>query len=253
MVDFTRRKVFAADDWGFSPGINDGILELAKRGWLASVSCVANAKFLMHGLKDLIECMKYGMKFSLHLNLTYGQPLLGYQKVPSLCAGSGFASHRELMWRCLLGKLKRGEIAGEFKAQMSRLREVGIPVTSLDGHHHIHLLPCVARSLDDALVREGITEIRVLNDPSHFFSWLQTQYFKAFILRKGPALVDCHYLRPRHLQTVHGFRRKLGKAAGRPVLVHPALYNDFLASDMMDELRDYRVHELKTILKYLNE
>ena len=46
---------FAADDWGLSPAINLGILELARRGWLRSVSLIANAPFLHERLDELLE------------------------------------------------------------------------------------------------------------------------------------------------------------------------------------------------------
>jgi len=248
-------RLFAADDWGFSPAINDGVLRLAREGWLASVSCAANTKFLNHGLEELLSHGQSGVKFSLHLNFTYGRPLLGAAAVPSLCERDQFVSHRELMRRSWRGHLDPAEITAEFRAQLKCLREAGIPVTSVDGHHHIHLLPAIARVLVDVLPEEGLREIRVLNDRAHLPSWLQTQYFKLRLARANPKLnlTECHYLRPRHLRAKARFARKLARSAGHPLLVHPALENDFQASGMTDGLRDYRVHELKTILNYMTD
>jgi predicted glycoside hydrolase/deacetylase ChbG (UPF0249 family) len=255
LVDFTRRNVFAADDWGFSPGINAGILELAKRGWLATVSCVANSPYLTHRLDELLDCLKFGTKVSLHLNLTYGKPLLAAERVGSLCGPDGhFFSHHELMRRCFSLRLRGEEVKAEFQAQIQELRRHLIPVTGLDGHHHVHLLPCVIRSLNDAPAREGLSEIRLMSDYEHPWSYLQTLVFKAFQARGSSLRRErCFYLRPRHLRTLTSFRRKLSQARGVPLLVHPALYNDFQSSGMMDDLRDVRVEELKKILHYLNE
>jgi predicted glycoside hydrolase/deacetylase ChbG (UPF0249 family) len=248
---------FAADDWGLSPAINAGILELAQRGWLRSVSLMANAPFLTERLDELLAFQD--MAFSLHLNFTYGKPLEPAEDVGSLVdALSGeFYSHRRLILRGFSGRLRPEDVLREFEAQLRRLRCENVPVTGVDGHHHVHLLPGVAGPLHDALLRRGLSRLRMMTDRRHRASYLQTMLFKHFIAPRprssALSFEECRYLLPRDLRSRADFHGKLRAAGTAPLLVHPALYNDFADSGMLDQLQNERVHEFKSILKYLND
>src|SRR6185436_15670844 len=97
----------------------------------------------------LDELLKTGARLSLHLNLTYGQPLSPPEEVASLVDSTtgSFWSHRQLILRGFSRRVKAGHVQREFTAQLARLREEKIPVTGVDGHHHVHLLPGVAGAL----------------------------------------------------------------------------------------------------------
>jgi predicted glycoside hydrolase/deacetylase ChbG (UPF0249 family) len=248
------QKIFAADDWGFSPAINEGILRLAEKGWLRSVSCAANSAFLMHGLESLRGFVhSSGVRVALHFNLTYGPALKTAD--PSLIdpATGRFHSHRRLMLRTMCGQIEAASVVEEFEAQLRHLRETDLPVDQMDGHHHVHLLPCIASALQPLLKKAGIRRLRVLRDRQHLFSFAQTEFFRRFIDRKHAELEMCDYLRPRHLRSRESLLRKLEASAPRALLVHPALYDDFAESGMTDAMRGYRVHELKTVMKILDE
>ncbi|OFZ33485.1 MAG: hypothetical protein A2070_14735, partial [Bdellovibrionales bacterium GWC1_52_8] len=63
----------SADDWGISRGVNEGILELIKKGVVRRVSLMADGKFLKHELAALLALQKKGqVSLGLHYNLTYG-------------------------------------------------------------------------------------------------------------------------------------------------------------------------------------
>src|SRR4051812_8488214 len=114
------KKIFAADDWGFSPAINEAILEFARRGILRSVSCVANAPYVTYQLDELLAYgEKNNLSFSLHLNFTYGRPL---------SLGGTFGSHSALLRRCLFGRIDREDVVKEFEAQLMAMRRLGVPV-----------------------------------------------------------------------------------------------------------------------------
>ncbi|MGZ3721483.1 MAG: ChbG/HpnK family deacetylase [Bdellovibrionales bacterium] len=252
-----QTRFFAADDWGLSPAINAGILQLAERGWLRSVSLMANAPFLGTYLPELLMHMHHGLQFSLHLNFTYGRPLAPPLDVASLTEPSSgnFFSHRRLILRGFSRRLHPTHVIREFQAQLDRLRELEIPVSGIDGHHHVHLLPGVAGPLHHALLRNGLTRSRMMSDHGHQASYLQTLIFKNFIAPRDSQVhfENCRYLLPSDLRSAKSFRRKIQASGTAPLLVHPALYNDFAESGMCDQMQDARVHELETIVRYLND
>ena len=244
-------KIFCADDWGFSPGINAGILELAKRGWLKSVSCVANAPFLSDSLDMLLRFADDGLEFALQFNLTDGNSLSG---VNSLTDASGkFLSHKRLLLKAALGVLNAQEIGNEFEIQLAKLQAFNIPVTRLDGHHHVHLLPPVFRALEGLFCARGILLVRRMVDAEHQWSLAQTQLCKWNFPEQGQAwkFENSYYLLSKNLKTRDGFFGKLAKTSGAPLIVHPALYNDFAVSGMRDPLQQHRVTELLAIIEYL--
>lgn len=241
------KGLFVADDWGFSPAINAGILCLAKKGWVRSVSCVANAPHLLSGLDELLAIA--GLKFSLHFNLTYGRPLLALNRL-TLSDGE-FRSLRWLIGRAYGKALPGTEITEELEAQLQRLLDVHIPVCGIDGHHHIHLLPGIADSVQNLVERHGLKRIRVMNDRQHLFSYGQSQLFQRRWCRSGMRVhfEPCYYLRPANLFDRAAFIQKCRTHA--PLLVHPALMDDFARTGMVDCLREQRVFELRQILRFL--
>jgi predicted glycoside hydrolase/deacetylase ChbG (UPF0249 family) len=233
-------RIFHADDWGMSPAINQGILRLAEVGRLRSASLMATEKYLEHGLADLLRYKN--LRLYLHFNLTGGNPLSA--------PGLRFPSHRQLMLKSLVGSIGHDFVETELQAQWDCLVGLGVPVCGLNGHHHCHLLPGVARPVLDFLRRSG-GSILLLKDLDHPWSYLQTQWFRLRYAIQVP-VEPCGYLRPRHLQSRAALLRKVKKSVN-PLLVHPAAWDDFASSGMVDPLRDYRIEELKLILEHLSD
>jgi len=234
-------RIFHADDWGMSRAINAGILRLAETGALRSASCLANGDFLEEGLGRLREL---NVDIYLHFNLSHGR---------ALAAPIAFPGHHRWMWRALKRQIDPGFVAAEFEAQLSRLKMAGAAVRGVNGHHHIHLLPGVSETVIVA-ARKHALPLLVLDDRSHLWSWLQTQWFLRRTQCAGVALERAAYLRARDLRSLARWRAKCGAARGRamPLLVHPALWDDFKECGVTDKLREYRIWELNRVLGYLN-
>jgi predicted glycoside hydrolase/deacetylase ChbG (UPF0249 family) len=250
----TKRLIFCADDWGFSPGINDGILELARRGLLHSVSCVANSNYLETGLSELLEYQKLGLNFNIHFNLTYQRPvnLLNHTLV-NANNGNTFYTFPSLFFKTILMKVSPSEVLNEFEAQMKVLRDLNIPITGLDGHHHVHLIPFIYKSLSANLVKNGVEMIRYMNDFEHKMTYFQSLYFKQFLHKMEGAikLLPCGYALPHNLVNKKEIEKKILRHAR--LIVHPAKYNDFKKFKMTDPLQEERVSELNALLRFLNE
>lgn len=239
----------AADDWGLSRGVNEGIIALAERGWLYSVSCLANGGFIEHGLERLRSFA--AVKFSLHFNLTEGRPLgMGVRSLVD-SKRVEFLSHKRLIGRVLQGRIEREHIRHEFSAQLNRLKALDMDVSGVDGHHHVHLLPVISDVVESSMAEAGLSRLRLMTDRDHKPSWLQTVAYRRRSSNFYFDYESCQYLRACDVRSSIDFQRKIKRVGDRPLLVHPALYDDFVESSVRDPLREERVFELNRLIKYL--
>lgn len=245
----SRKQIFCADDWGMSPGINTGILELARKNLLWSVSLMGNTDFLCDGLDELLSYGKNGLRFFIHFNLTYGKFLDGHQKCPSLVQDDGqFSSFGRLALKSYFGKVSPDECTIIFNHQLSELRKFKIPITGVDGHHHIHLLPGICEAIAKTQKENKITDFRLMSDQHHLPSFIQSKIAKRKLCNLGLNLVSCGYLLKNDLSSKNVFYNKI--AQFERLIVHPAAFDDFEQSGVTDSLRAERVSELKKILEY---
>ncbi|HUY14911.1 MAG TPA: ChbG/HpnK family deacetylase [Terriglobia bacterium] len=155
----SARVILNADDFGLTDGVSAGIVHLIRHGVLTSTSamvCVPGA------LENLARwSAKIPGRIGAHLQLTTGSPVLGATQVPSLARSDGrFPASRKQ-----ITAPNPQELRNEWQAQIETLIHLGIQITHLDSHHHVHGLPTVfpvfceiaryynlpARPLDDAM------------------------------------------------------------------------------------------------------
>jgi predicted glycoside hydrolase/deacetylase ChbG (UPF0249 family) len=140
------------DDLGLHPAVNAGILRAARQGLLRSASIMANGAGFIEACRQ-IESVPH-LAIGLHLTLTHGQPVLPAREVASLVDQNGhFWNKWPFLLRGQLGLLKPPHISAEIEAQFERVRQMGIALTHVDSHHHIHLLPQVGRVVCDLAKR----------------------------------------------------------------------------------------------------
>ena len=159
------RLIVNADDCGWSRGITKGILLAHRYGTVTSTSLMVNQPATCHAVELLRGAPSLGV--GIHLTLSDGAPVLSRDRVPTLVDENGnfFPWQRfvHLLWRL---RVSPAEMEAEFRAQIRRVRELGITPTNADSHHHIHLHPLVARPFYHALRGEGIDRVR---SPRHRF------------------------------------------------------------------------------------
>ena len=139
-----RRLIVNADDLGLSPGVNRGILETCQKGIVTSTTAMVNMPDAAAGL-ELIRTQAPHIGIGLHLNLSYGRPLLDPAEVPSLVRGDGqfvsvsrgLASSRR--WQA-------DEVRAELGAQLARfIALTGTLPDHLDSHQLVGSLSAVCR------------------------------------------------------------------------------------------------------------
>ncbi len=139
---YQRRLRVTADDFGFTPGVTDGILEAYEKGIVTHTSIMAGGLDVDRAVALSRE--KPGLGVGIHLTLTWGNPISSPSSISSLVGADGkFVPLGEFLKRFLTGRLDRGDVAREWEAQIQRVTRFGIRPTHLDSHHHIHLLPGV--------------------------------------------------------------------------------------------------------------
>lgn len=133
-----------ADDFGFSSGVNYGIIDTHLNGIVNSSTMMMN----MEGTEHAIQLAKEhpSLQVGIHLVLTCGKPLL--QDVGSLTNEEGyFHSLSELHLK--KDSVHLEEVEREWTAQIEKFLSSGVPLTHMDSHHHVHtieeLLPVVQR------------------------------------------------------------------------------------------------------------
>jgi hopanoid biosynthesis associated protein HpnK len=154
-----RRLIVNADDFGFTSGVNRGIVEAHSRGVVTSSTLMANGSAFEEAaqLARSIPNLSVGC----HVVLIDGRPILGAQQVPSLASGTHFRDGlMTFATRAIAGRFDADEIAAEATAQMQKIRSSGIDVSHFDTHKHTHLFPTILRPLLQAAAACGIRALR---------------------------------------------------------------------------------------------
>jgi chitin disaccharide deacetylase len=129
------KLIVNADDFGYSRGVNYGIIDAHKYGIVNSTTMMMN----MPGVNHAVELVKEHptLKLGIHLVLTCGKPLLS--DVPSLMDEQGkFKRINDFIKGNNLSLL---DLEREWTAQIDRFLDFGLTATHFDSHHHVHSIP----------------------------------------------------------------------------------------------------------------
>ncbi|EFK96407.1 YdjC-like protein, partial [sediment metagenome] len=136
-----KSLIVSADDFGIAKGINEGIAIACKEGIVTNINVMPSGDEFYDSLARLKDIAP--SEIGAHLALTGTAPLADPGKVSSLLDKGGHLhkNYGSFFINFISGRIKREEIYVELKTQMDRLKSVGIPVTNLSSHEHIHLHP----------------------------------------------------------------------------------------------------------------
>lgn len=238
---------FTADDWGLSPGVNRGILELAKKGVVRRVSAMADASYLSEGLEELKAIP--GIALGLHFNLTYAfnTPLPFGWTSPSSAL---FSCLSKVIW----GKTAfQNTVKKELLRQFRALTEKGLQLDYVDGHHHIHVYPGVGRAVAEACREVGIRQVRLPLDKSslnlsHLVIGLLARVSQRHFRRASLSSLPFFYPDLAAFKNPSVFLEQLSRRRGYEVLVHPADTSDVATLSSPDSYSEQRVVEYTALL-----
>ncbi|EQE76354.1 ydjC-like family protein [Clostridioides difficile CD51] len=114
--------------------MNYGIISAHNNGIVRSTSMMANMPGVEHGVGLLKE--NKTLNCGVHMTLSCGRPLLSNLK--TIVDKDGFFIRR--ITDEIIEKMDCDEIYRELCAQIDRVKGLGIDISHLDSHHHIHTL-----------------------------------------------------------------------------------------------------------------
>ena len=133
------RLIINADDLGSSRAGNDTIFGLMSEQRLTSATMIANGSHTEEAARTASRFPQ--CSFGIHLNITSFKPLSrGSAAIGALLAEDGnFNRNRINETRMRLFLISA--IYREFCAQVETLLALGVRISHIDSHHHIHVLP----------------------------------------------------------------------------------------------------------------
>jgi predicted glycoside hydrolase/deacetylase ChbG (UPF0249 family) len=158
----TKSLIVNADDYGLTEGISRGILRAHREGVVTSTSVLAVGPALPEvgsWLQDHPD-----LSVGVHLAATgEDPPVLSAREIPSLTNRRGelSLSWRGFLWRAATGRVDAKDLEREFTAQIHRVQELGVDISHVDTHQHLHLWPLVREVVLEVAKRAGIPAVRV--------------------------------------------------------------------------------------------
>ncbi|HET9157012.1 MAG TPA: ChbG/HpnK family deacetylase, partial [Myxococcaceae bacterium] len=228
----TRRLIVNADDLGYDPAVNEGIVLAMRSGVVTSSTLMVNLPHSAHGAE-----LARGLPVGLHLNLSRGSPL-SRRFPPSLLRDGAFEE-------TLASSLPAGVVADEAVAQLARAEELlGARPTHVDVHRHLHRVQGIreglsrlaaarglpVRALDEgmraALRRSGVkTTDHFVGEASGEAYWTEQRFAETVAaLQEGLTELMCHPgYPPRETRTSYALQRAVELATLTSVAARTAL------------------------------
>ncbi len=139
--------IINADDFGKNKIVNQEIIKAAIAGHISSTSIMANGPCF-----DEAACFAqeyHNISFGIHLNLTEGFPISCntsiFKKYGMIDETGRFC---QKLKRYDTEELKQA-IYEEWYEQIQKMKNLGVAISHIDGHHHIH----VQMELQDVIIR----------------------------------------------------------------------------------------------------
>jgi predicted glycoside hydrolase/deacetylase ChbG (UPF0249 family) len=158
----SRLLVVNADDMGLTPGVCRAVQRAHSDGVVTSTSVLAVGAAFEQAATTVRQAGDLAL--GAHLAIVgEDRPLLSAREVPTLVDREGRfpLSYRTVVARGAAGRIDPDDVAREFRAQLERVRGIGVPVTHLDTHQHTHLWPAVAAVVVDLAREAGIPCVRL--------------------------------------------------------------------------------------------
>lgn len=269
MKKMTLQKIFNADDFGISKGVNAAIVKAHREGILNSASLMINQKYAAEAVKLAKEMPE--LEMGLHVNLTNEYPAASAQEIPLLVDGQGKLKNgfvNLLLLSFFKPRQLRLQVEIEMRAQIAKYLTTGLPLQHLDSHRHVHMIPQIFKTMRKLQKEFEVPRIRVMNE--NIFNTLKYNHNKSWLF--DGALIK--YVLLRFLCWWNGYKNdvyfytlmytcKIAKEQfsgvkipqgykAVEIMIHPGMpeIDKQYPEDVWDEniLSPYRMVELETLL-----
>ena len=161
-----RRIIVNADDFG----LNDHTVEWTIKGFECGALTSATIMAGMPATDKAVEYAKAHPQFSfgVHFYLVDETPMCKPEEIPSMIdpkTGKLWQT-RKFILRNFAGLIKVEDLKREMRAQYLAIKNVGVPISHVDGHGHNHRLPQSIKALAELKDELGFTKVRRCQDLS---------------------------------------------------------------------------------------
>jgi len=174
--------IVTADDFGLTQSINEGIMKACREGIVTSVSVLPTGE----AFDDAIRSAKAaGIKsVGAHLALTETTPVTDPRKIPTLVAKDNrfYKDYLRFFLKLFSKKIDYDQAYIELKGQLDKLMDAGIPVTNLNSHEHIHMMPDILKIFVRLAKEYNIPSIRYLHGDILLSPFKIKKIYKAIVL-----------------------------------------------------------------------
>lgn len=155
-----KQLIVNADDFGYTRGVNAGIIQGFREGIITSTTLMANGAAFEDAVARAKENPKLGV--GCHLVLVGGKAVAPKAQIASLVDAEGKlpATLGSLMAKLSAGRVESEAMVCELRAQTQRVMSAGIQPTHFDSHKHTHAHPRVAEAVMKVAEEFNIKRIR---------------------------------------------------------------------------------------------
>ncbi|TCL68468.1 hopanoid biosynthesis associated protein HpnK [Hydrogenispora ethanolica] len=202
-----KRLIVNADDFGLHESINRAIFRAHREGCVTSATLVAGGAAFDQAVNLARQCP--GLGVGVHLTLVGLRPV-ARGNVRSLVTedGSFWPDYLAFSRQYLMGRIEPEQVETELRCQLQKVMGSGIPITHLDSHQHLHVLPGFPRIIGKLASEFGIERIRIPAEPAGFVragSWSWGRLLGRTLLTACSVEAGRHYRRLRLRHPDHFF------------------------------------------------
>ncbi|HMM22083.1 MAG TPA: ChbG/HpnK family deacetylase [Selenomonadales bacterium] len=235
--DFMKQLIVNADDFGLHESINAGIVESHTAGCVTSTSIMAGGEAFEHAVELARRHPKLGV--GVHLTLVGARPV-ARGDIHTLLTGEGlfFPNYCQFVKKYVCGQIAKEHVEYELRCQMQRVVGKGIPITHIDSHQHLHVLPGMPEIIGRVAGEFKVHKLRIPAEPIGF---LGAGPFSPSRILARSALTGCSLL-ARSFYTRQGFcapQHFFGMLSGG-AMVQPALMP--ILRNLPDGVSEIMVH-----------
>src|SRR5215470_11486162 len=141
-----KRLIVNADDFGYTRGVNSGIIRAHKSGIVSSTTIMACGDAFDHAAELATRTPTLGV--GVHLVAVSEKPVASPLAISSLIGVDGRlpGTLTDLSIRIARGAIRIEDVTSEFRAQIERVKKAGIDPTHLDSHKHTHTQPLIMKA-----------------------------------------------------------------------------------------------------------
>jgi chitin disaccharide deacetylase len=158
------RILLNADDFGFDTDTTKSTIECFERGGLTSATIMAN----MPATEAAAAFAKAHPEFSFGAHLTFTSdgvefPVLPRSRIPDITSENGqFLPPLTFRGGAFRNRFPDAQLDAELEAQLGKLRDLGVPLSHVDSHGHVHKYGQLRRAIARVLPRFGMRRVRTV-------------------------------------------------------------------------------------------